>query len=127
MLVFASICIAQETVTLNFDRQPAHEIFQSIARQSGYTVYYNPSEIDSLLLTIQCEGISPEAALNQALEGTSFQVSVFQDQYIFILKDKQLNTYLPEDFFAVQTRQRERTAGLPVNPVEQKATSENKV
>jgi len=126
-LTTTSLCLAQERVTLNFVQQPAREIFRSVAQQSGYTVYYNPAETDSLLLTIHCEGFTPEAALNQALQGTSLQVSVFQDKYIFILKDKQLNTFLPEDFFAVRTRQRGVTSGLPVSPVEQKATSENKV
>ena len=127
LFAITSICFAQQKVTLNFVQQPASEIFRSIDRQSGYTVYYNPSETDSLLLTIQCEGLSPEAALNQALEGTSFQVSVFEDSYIFILKDKKINANLPEDFFTVQTRPSASVVGLPISPVEQKATSENKV
>ena len=119
--------ITQDKVTLNYVQQPANMIFNSIAQQSGYAVYYNSLETDSLLLTIQCEGLTPEAALNKAFEGTPFQVSVFQDKYIFILKGKQLHTILPEDFFAVRKRQRGLTTGLSISPVEQKATSENKV
>ena len=118
---------AQGNVTLDFTAQPAGDIFRSVTQQSGYAVYYNPFETDSLLLTIQCKDLTPEEALNRALEGTAFQVSVFRDQYIFILKDKHLNTFLPEDFFTVRSRQRDRIAGLPVSPLEQKATSENKV
>ena len=125
--IIASVCFGQEKVTLNFVESPAAEIFRSLTQQSGYTVYYNPVETDSLLLTIQCDGLSVETALNMALEGTDFQISVFKDKYIFVLKDKHLNTYLPEDFFTVRTRQRERITGLPVSPLEQKATSENKV
>ena len=129
----ASICPAQvndkatQKVTMDFVQRPAHEVFRSIAQQSGYAVYCNPSETDSLLLTIRCTDCMPETALNQALEGTSFHVSVFNDKYIFILKNRQLTTQLPEDYFTVQTRQRETIAGLPINPIEQKATSENKV
>ena len=128
-----SICQAQENdqapqkVTLDFVRQPAYTIFRSIARQSGYTVYCNPLEIDSLLLTIQCTDYAPDTALEKAFEGTPFHVSVFKDQYIFILKDKPFNTQLPEDYFAIRTRQREIQAGLPINPLEQKANSENKI
>ena len=126
------ICQAQEDkaaskVSPDFVEQPAHEVFRSIAWQTGYVVYYNPSETDSLLLTVQCTDCTPETALKQAFEGTPFHVSVFEDKYIFILKDKQLNTLLPEDYFAVRVRRRESLAGLTVNPLEQKATSENKV
>ena len=118
---------AQQKVTLDAVQRPASEIFGSIARQSGYTVYYNPAETDSLLLTVQCTDYTPETALQQALEGTPFHVSVFENKYIFILKDRQLTTQLPEDYFTVRTRRRETMAGLPVNPLEQKASSENKV
>ena len=127
-----SICQAQEDgkgaakVTLNFIQQPASEIFGSIARQSGYTVYYNPLETDSLLLTVQCTDLTPESALNQAFEGTPFNFSVF-DKYIFILKDRQLYTHLPEDYFTLRTRRQDMLIGQLLNPLEQKATSENKV
>ena len=123
----ASICLCQEKVTLNFVQQSANEIFHSIAQQSGYIVYYNPLETDSLLLTIQCENETSETALKQAFEGTPFHVSVFEDKYIFILKDKQINTQLPEDYFVVRSGQRDITTELRFDPLEQKATSENKV
>jgi hypothetical protein len=122
-----SVCLAQQKVTLDFIQQPAHEIFRSIEQQSGYIIYYIPSETDSLLLTVQCENETSGTALKQAFEGTSFRVSVFEDKYIFVLKDKQLNVQLPEDYFTVRFRQSDITTGLPLNPLEQKATSENKV
>jgi len=122
-----SVCMAQEKVTLDFVRQSAREIFGSISQQSGYTVYYNPSETDSLLLSIQCVDYTPETALKQALEGTTFHVSVFEDKYLFVLKDKPVITQLPEDYFTVRSRPTEINAGLPVNPLDQKAISENKV
>ena len=133
LLAVCSICQAQEDgkatakVTLNFIQQSASEIFRSVAQQSGYLIYCNPSETDSLLLTIQCADCTPETALNQALAGTPFHVSFFNDKYVFILKDRQLSTQLPEDYFMVQTRQRETIDGQPISPVEQIATSENKV
>ena len=125
----ASVCFAQHTVTLDVNRQPANEVFRLIEQQSGYTIYCNPAETDSLLLTVRCVDETPEAALLQALEGTPFQVSVFEDQYIFILQDRKLNTLIPEDYFRVRPgrRERESTIGLMINPLDQKATSENKV
>ena len=126
-LTIASMCLAQEKVTMDVDRQPANDVFRLIEQQTGYTIYCILSETDSLLLTIQCENETPESALKKALEGTSFVVSVYEDNYIFVLKDKQINTQLPDDYFTVRTRQRDNLAGLLLNPLEQKATSENKV
>ena len=125
-----SLCPAQHTVTLHVDRQPAHELFRLIEAQSGYVIYCIPSETDSLLLSVRCVDETPETALQQAFEGTSFQVSVFEDHYIFILRDRKLNTRIPEDYFRERPlRQRNPggSTGLPVNPLEQRATSENRV
>ena len=125
----SSICIAQHHVTLHIDNQPAGEIFRQIEKQSGYIIYRFPWETDSLLLTIHCVDVTPETALRQAFEDTQFQVSVFEDKYIFILKDRKLNTEIPEDLFKKRLRQREGTGttGLLLNPLEQRATSENRV
>ncbi|MDR2231976.1 MAG: TonB-dependent receptor [Tannerella sp.] len=135
--IFSFACPAQQNiigdrsatrkVTLNVAGRPASDIFGSIMKQSGYTVYYNPSETDSLLLTVQCTDCLPETALKQALEGTPFQVSVFEDLYLFVLKDKSVNTQLPNDYFAIRTLRQESTTGQSLTYAEQKANSENKV
>ena len=122
-----SVRSASPTVSLNLVRQPVRVLFQRIEQQTGYTIFCNPSETDSLLLTIQCTNAIPEVALKQAFEGTPFQVSIFEKQYIFILKDKTVNTQLPENYFVSQTRPEKVTAGFQLNPIEQKANSENKV
>jgi len=129
LVATTSVCLAQNKVTLDVNSQPAHEVFRLVEQQSGTTIYCNPLETDSLLLTISCVDETAKAALTQALEGTPFEVSVFEDNYIFILKDRKLNTLIPEDYFKVRPGQRERenTMGLLINPLEQKATSENKV
>ncbi|MDR2231750.1 MAG: TonB-dependent receptor [Tannerella sp.] len=115
------------TVTLNLIRQPAQTIFERIEQQTGYTIYYNHSETDSLLLNVQCTNEIPEKALKQAFEGTPFQVSVYKNKYIFILKDKTITTQLPENYFSSQTHPTEIATELNLNVIEQKATSENKV
>ena len=119
---------AQQKVSLDMRQQPANEVFRLIEQQSGYTIYCTPAETDSLLLSVQCTDETPETALLQALAGTPFQVSVFEEQYIFILKDRKLTTLLPEDYFTLRTRrQRESIPGMLTNPLDQKANSENKV
>ena len=127
LTVTTFVCPGQNKVTLDVNHQPASDVFRLIEQQSGITIYCNPLETDSLLLTVRCIDETAETALIQALEGTPFQVSVFEDNYIFILKDRKLNTLIPEEYFKIRSGQRETTTGLLSNPLEQKATSENKV
>ena len=126
LLLSGGVLWAQQKVTLDVRQQPAHEIFRLIELQSGTIIYCYPAETDSLLLTVRCVDATPEAALRQAFEGTSFQVSVFRDKYIFILKDRILNARIPEDFFKRRSGPRESIVEF-FNPLEQKASSENKV
>jgi len=129
VLTITCVCHAQEKVTLDVMRQPANEVFRAIEQQSSYIIYCDPLATDSLLLTVQCIDETPEIALSQAFEGTPFQVSAYKERYIFILKDRKLNTLMLDDYFRLRSGQREKEslAGLLLNPLEQKATSENKI
>lgn len=129
LLAISEISFAQNKVTLQIQDKHAYEVFRQIEAQSDYTIYCIPSEVDSLFLSIECKDVTPESALKQMFEGTPFRVSVFEDKYIFILKDRQLITELSEDYFETQTIQTESEhfSGLLTSPLEQKATSENKV
>ena len=127
LLTITSVCFAQEKVTLNFDWQPANEIFRSIEQQSGCVIFCNPMETDSLLLTVRCVNETPEVALQQAFEGTPFHISIFEGNYIFILKDRILNTDIPKDYFRNYLIRKENVPILLSNSQELRATSENRV
>ena len=45
---------SQQNVSIHAEKQPAVEVFRQIAAQSGLTIYYNPVDVDSLIVTLGC-------------------------------------------------------------------------
>lgn len=129
LLTFAIAGFAQQKITLSLDQVTAEELFRQIEGQSGYKIYCNPADMDSLLFSVACVDELPQLALEKAFEGTPFQVSVYEDRnLLFVLKDRSLVTGISEDYF-YQRKEFERGTSdyYLLNPLEQKATSENKV
>jgi hypothetical protein len=124
-LLSAYIVQAQERISLDLYQAPAEELFRRIEQQSGYRIYATAGT-DTLRLTVRCTDELPGVVLQKAFGETPFRVSVYRDQYIFVLKDKELTTLLPDDYFGEtprawqENRDDTETAG-------QKATSENKI
>ncbi|MDL2277679.1 TonB-dependent receptor [Parabacteroides sp. OttesenSCG-928-G07] len=122
---------AQNRVSLNLTDRPAEEVFRQIESLSGYHIFCDPAEIAGLSLTITCQDLSAEEALKQALEGTALLVSVFEDRYLFVSRGKQLLTEISADYSAqqmAQTAEQETTrSDAQLNPLERRATSENRV
>ncbi|MCD7849872.1 MAG: hypothetical protein LUH63_09105 [Parabacteroides sp.] len=90
---------SQQKVSIHAENQPATEVFRQIAKQSGLTIYYNPADVDSLIVTLECMDMQAGEALQKAVESNQLQVFTFADKYLFVLKDKKLITSLPDDFF----------------------------
>ncbi len=120
---------AQHKVILNLENVPVEELFNQIEQQSGYKIYCNPSELDSLVVSVKSVDEFPQEVLQKAFEGTMFQVSHFENQQLlFVLKNRQLVTEISEDYFHLkQNVERGLSDYYLLNPIEQKATSENKV
>jgi len=121
---------AQKTITLNVQNIPANDLFRMIESQGGCTVFCNPADIDTLLLSVQCRNILPEEALVQALRGSPLQVSSFADKYLFVVKDQKIVTSIASNFFEKSTfhiEPPEQLLSLEISKEEQKAISENKV
>ena len=99
LIICHSPLFSQQNVSIHAEKQPATEVFRQIAAQSGLTVYYNPTDVDSLIVTLACTDTQPAEAMQQALEGSHLQVFAFADKYLFVLKEKKLITSLPYNFF----------------------------
>jgi hypothetical protein len=126
LLLFLSVAgQAQRRVSLDLHQAPAEELFRQIEHQSGYRIYA-PAETDTLRFTLRCTQELPATALQKAFEGTSFRVSTYRDQYLFVLKDKELITLLAEDYFKATPQLRQEIGGLSES-AGQKANSENKL
>lgn len=129
LLAVVIVGFAQNRVSLDLTNVVPEEVFRQVEQQSGYKIYCDMSQMDSLLLSIQCRDELPEVALQKAFEETPFQVSVYEDKFLFVLKDRKITTEISDDYFRqIPSRNREALPdSYQLNPLEQKATSENKV
>ena len=123
-MIFGFSGWSQQRVTVRLTNRPLAELLEAIQKQSDYRIYCTPAVADSLRVTIDLSEAMPEDLIRQALTGSSFQLSVFQNE-IYIIKDKTLVTNLPESFFG-----RQAAATTPYTPQfeqDKKATSETVV
>lgn len=133
MIIILTICcfpvFSQQKVSIHAESQPATEVFRQIAAQSGLTIYYNPADVDSLVVTIDCTNIPAIEAVQKITNSAHLQTVDFADKYLFILKDKKLITSLPDNFFDNTKKKDEKSdfAEILNKQKEQKATSENKI
>ena len=99
LLLWAAISLesnAQQRIDINLFERPMHELFEQIERQSPYKIYtLADPDLDSLKVTVRAQQLLPTEILRQALDGTLYQVSTY-NQSIFIMKDRRLTVTVPE-------------------------------
>ena len=115
---------AQQRVSVRLDGRPMSELFEAIEKQSNYRIYCAPEVSDSLIVSINETNAEPLALLRQALQRTSFQASVFQNN-VYIIEDRTLITTLPESFYRRASAPTDNN--LPLFERETKASSETLV
>ncbi|MDH6342527.1 hypothetical protein M2480_001149 [Parabacteroides sp. PFB2-12] len=118
---------AQQKISIREKNIEPERLFQTIEQQSGYMIYCNLAEMDSLLLSVDMTESSPEEILKKAFEATDYKVSSYGDKYLFVLKDRELITELSEDYFDRRKTYSTTSDNYLLSPLEQKATSENKL
>ncbi|MDL2208446.1 TonB-dependent receptor [Parabacteroides sp. OttesenSCG-928-O15] len=118
---------AQQKISVQVKNIEPERLFQTIEQQSGYVIYCDPAGMDSLLLTVDMVDALPEEVLKQAFETTDFKVSSYGDKYLFVLKNRELVTELSDDYFDRRKTISSAPDSYILSPLEQKATSENKL
>jgi len=114
--------LAQQQVTVRLNDRPVGELFEAIEKQTGYRIYCTPDVTDSLRVTVDEANMEPVNLIRKALRTTSYRTSVFQDA-IYVIKDKDLITALPERQSGKETA--DTTGFIPVFEREKKAVSES--
>jgi hypothetical protein len=70
-----------------------------IEAQTGCYIYYNPAELDSLLVSITAKQLSLPDLLSQVLTPSGFRYAVDSLNRVFITKRGIIQTQLPPEFF----------------------------
>ena len=129
IFMFISPLSAQQRLSVEMEQQPITTLFHLIEQQTGSLIYYTPGEADTLKISIRATDRETLYILRDALQGTPFRVTKFQNDF-FILKDKELITSLPDNYYIRETY-REENAGTVMKSLideeEERAISEQKV
>ncbi len=99
-LLCSFACFGQETKTVTTDLTSARfdELVNVIEQQTSYHLFYKSAWTDSISVTLHVTNEKVSNLLEQALQGTELRYSIVADN-IYVLKDRQLLTELPADFF----------------------------
>jgi len=89
---------AQQHVTVRLDERPMFELLEAIVGQTGYLIHCAPEVSDSLVVSVDATQIDPVTLLQETLQNTSFQISVYKNT-IYIINNRTLITTLPESFY----------------------------
>lgn len=107
--------------------KPLSEVLQQLQERTAYHFYWLPEEIKNSKVSIHADCKDMDAFLKKLLEKTGLEYSIINNQYIYILKGRQLVTLIP--FFAsrhTSPREENETSEL-LQGENKKADSENKL
>ena len=115
-------CFAQQPVTVRLTNRPVGELFDAIEKQTDYRIFCIQEVADTLIVSVNETDAEPVSLIRKTLQETSFRTSVFQKK-IFVIKDKDMITALPESFYGKETV--DAIGGVPLFEREKKAASES--
>jgi hypothetical protein len=120
---------AQEKVTLRLENVSAETLFREIERLTPYRIYCRPA--DTAPVTVSVESVDEQAGevLRKALRPAGLKVSAFGNA-LFVVKDGELITSLPPDYYGTGAGSGSSAVALPGFPTAggregRKASSEN--
>src|ERR1700759_5421572 len=84
-------------VSGNFQGNTFQQFVQSIESATSFHFYYNPAQVDSVVLDFSVKEQPLDSVLGRALQGTSLVWSIDRYNHIFITKGLRIATTLPEN------------------------------
>ena len=107
LLLTAKDAFAQESsdnlVTGNFHDVTFTEFVQKIEKQTGFHFYYDPTQFDSISITISVSEAHFSAVLDQVFSNTDWHYTIDKEKQVFITKGFTLAGDLPYGFFNGKT------------------------
>lgn len=92
---------AQQRISVSLTEKYIGELFNRIEEQTDYRIFAPADpKLDTLRITVQAQDMLPFELINQVLEETPFQASLYE-RSIFILEDRWLSTAVPEFAYSV--------------------------
>ncbi|GAB3971589.1 carboxypeptidase-like regulatory domain-containing protein [Spirosoma terrae] len=89
----------EKPITGNFANLRFEQFVRQIESSTPYRFFYNPSDVDSLLVNLQADQQPIRSVLRQLFEGTRYFYAVDRQQRIYITFDQPIHTDLPVGYF----------------------------
>ncbi|WP_276372514.1 TonB-dependent receptor [Chryseolinea sp. H1M3-3] len=86
-------------VTGSFNGTAFQKFVEEIESKTSYHFYFNPAHTDSLTVTASPENQALDELLNQVLAGTGLHHAIDLDHNVYISKEREILSDLPDDFF----------------------------
>lgn len=125
---------AQEIINISISNRPAGELFTQLENTTGCRIFCEQEAADSVFVSLSGNYASVSEVLQKALQGTQWEFSSLNEKTFFILKEQQVITSLPDNYFLKvateridSTDYRAQASSLFGMKREQKASSENRV
>ncbi len=90
---------AGETITGNFNEAGFSEFVQKVQSQTTFHFYYDPSQFDSMAITISVSKAYLPSVLDKVFSGTTWHYIIDKENHVFITKGFTLSQELPYGFF----------------------------
>ncbi|MEO8414950.1 MAG: carboxypeptidase-like regulatory domain-containing protein [Ginsengibacter sp.] len=103
LLFTAKNVLAQESadnlVTGYFQGVTFNEFVQKIEKQTAYHFYYDPAQLDSVLITISVSKAHLPSVLDKVFSNTDWHYTINKENQVFVTRGFTLATELPYGFF----------------------------
>src|ERR1700676_179014 len=94
-LVFFKLAYAQDgnkkMISVNFQQAKIEQFVNELESKTDFHFYYNPSQFDSLKVTLQVTDKSLETVLDMAFNNTDFHFAIIQRK-VFLTKGREIKT-----------------------------------
>ncbi|MBL7856662.1 MAG: TonB-dependent receptor [Cyclobacteriaceae bacterium] len=124
---FNSFSQRKELITDSFDSILFEEFAKRIENKTSYNFYYNPAQVDSLVVTLKIENELMTDVLNRVFAGTDFRFVIDKENNIFITKGREILGALPEDFFSKKPDGVKQQMDFDLSDYEKKEKKKNQV
>ncbi len=135
-LFFLKLASAQDgnkkIISVNFQQAKIEQFVSELESKTGYHFYYNPTQFDSLKVTVQATEKPLETVLNMAFTNTDFHYTITQQQ-VFLTKGRRVIPELASGLFNTQPADAAKQTNIVADYTDEKekkaveATTENKL
>lgn len=97
---FSTLAQGEKTISGEYSNQPFHNFVTDLEQKTDYKFFFNPSQTDSLTITISFSNKTIDEVLDEVLRNSDFRYSIDSNHYIYITLREPILTELPSNFFS---------------------------